>query len=88
MEFRGGRHRDGRKRNQSGTFRVGRHARRMRDSYLTERGWSAGSFRLVDQFGGQALAASIRHLRPPMGAGLLGGGSRGMYEVSMPGVFS
>jgi hypothetical protein len=27
--------------------------------------WAAGSFRLVDQFGGQSLAACLRHLRPP-----------------------
>jgi hypothetical protein len=41
----------------------------------------AGSFRLVDQFGGQALAVAFVAYDLHKGAGLLGGGSRGMYEV-------
>jgi hypothetical protein len=47
--------------------------------------YAAGSLRLVDQFGGQALAASIHHLLiSTKGAGLLFCDSTGMYWNRMP----
>ena len=67
-----------------GPIRVHRRDPRRLFRFPEEK-YAAGSLRLVDQFGGQALAASIRHLLiSPKGAGLLFCDSTGMYWNRMP----